>query len=180
MAAPDDIRLSDEGIVDELRARLLRNYDRAGDTAAITKHREEMLLRGAGPAELQQYFALVSVRITGRRGKPKGAQSLVRTKIGTLRRAEIGAVVFTNTGRALNPTRDVMKAAISKALVEFGVDREIIGKAYREYRKTEREREAERASLVEARGMITANPGMTSNPDAVIAMIDEKLANWPA
>ena len=110
MAAPDDTRLRGERILDELRARMLRNYDRAGDAAAITKHRKEMLLRGAGPAELQQYDALVSVRITGRRGKPKGAQSLVRTKIGPLHRAEIGAFVFANTGRALNPTRGVMKA----------------------------------------------------------------------
>jgi hypothetical protein len=179
MAAPDDTRLRGERILDELRARMLRNYDRAGDAAAITKHRKEMLLRGAGPAELQQYDALVSVRITGRRGKPKGAQSLVRTKIGPLHRAEIGAFVFANTGRALNPTRGVMKAAISKALVEFGVDREIIGKAYREYRKTEREREAERLSYIESRAMLVADPSLVSNAVELIALFDEKLANWP-
>ena len=45
-----------------------------------------------------------------------------------------------------------MKAVMSKALVEFGVDREIIGKAYREYRKTEREREAERLFYIESSG----------------------------
>ena len=72
-----------------------------------------------------------------------------------------------------------MKAAISKALVEFGVDREIIGKAYREYRKTEREREAKRLFYIESRAMLVADPNLVPNAVELIALFDEKLANWP-
>jgi len=66
---------------------------------------------------------------------------------------------------------------LGKKILIDGVDREIIGKAYREYRKTEREREAERLFYIKSRAMLVADPSLVSNAVELIALFDEKLAN---
>ena len=162
-------------MVDALRARQMRVYARDGNVEALTRHIDDMLVRGCGPAERLELRELivgknddtfddlmpsrVKIKLALTHGRPPGPRKLVPTKQENtgktgkkevvwkpVERHVIGEATFR---RLVNPAAPMRSRDVSNALKwgvgYFGISKPMARACLREHRDKVKADEAKRA-----------------------------------